>query len=154
MCCFYMFAPDNEAGYGVRHGRFGDITLAARIASTAIIASAGVDAERSKMYLDLIYTVLSEGIPGLLEATMNSFGYEYQSDFALRYIGEGRAAGKAEGNAEARIDIILQQLALRFGPLTDAVQARIRHARREQLDALLVQVLTAQTLDEALAPLR
>jgi hypothetical protein len=134
----------------IEHGRFGDITLAARVASTAIVASAGVDAERSNMYLDLIYTVLSEGIPGLLEATMNSFGYEYKSDFALRYIGEGRT----QGNTEARMDIILKQLALRFGPLTDAVQARIRHAQGAQLDALLEQVLTAQTLEEALAPLR
>jgi hypothetical protein len=138
----------------IEHRRLGNTTLAARIASTAIMASAGVDAERSKMYLDLIYTVLSEGIPGLLEATMNSFGYKYQSDFALRYLGEGRAEGRAEGNTEARIDIVLQQLTLRFGPLTDAVQACIRHAQRSQLDALLAQVLTAQTLDEALAPLR
>jgi Domain of unknown function (DUF4351) len=134
----------------IEHRRFGDTTLAARIASTAITASAGVDAERSKMYLDLIYTVLAEGIPGLLEATMNSFGYEYRSDFALRYIGEGRA----QGNTEARIDIILKQLALRFGPLTDAVQAWIRQAQAAQLDALLEQVVTARTLDEALAPLR
>lgn len=142
----------------IAHRRFRDTTLAARIASTAIMASASVDAERSKMYLDLIYTVLSEGIPGLLEATMNSFGYKYQSDFALRYLGEGRAEGRtegrAEGNTEARIDIILQQLTLRFGPLTEAVQACIRQAQRAQLDALLAQVLTAQTLDEALAPLR
>jgi hypothetical protein len=81
---------------------------------------------------------------------MNSFGYEYQSDFARRYFGEG----KAEGNAEARMEIILQQLTLRFGPLTDTVQACIRRAQRAQLDAVLAQILTAQTLDEALAPLR
>jgi hypothetical protein len=131
-------------------GRIGNIPLATRVAATAIIASAGIDAERSKLYIDLIFNCLTEGVPGLLEATMNSFGYKYRSDFARRYFGEG----KAEGDAEARMDIILQQLALRFGPLTDAVQACIRHAQRAQLDALLERVLTAQTLDEALAPLR
>jgi hypothetical protein len=134
----------------IEHGRIGDITLATRIANTAMLASAGIDAERSRLYIDLLPHCLAEGIPGLLEATMNSFGYEYRSDFARRYIGEGRA----EGKAEARMDIILKQLALRFGPLTDAVQACIRQAQGPQLDALLEQVLTAQTLDEALAPLR
>jgi hypothetical protein len=134
----------------IEHGQIGDITLAARIANTAMLASAGIDAERSKLYIDLLMRCLAEGIPGLLKATMNSFGYEYKSDFARRYFGEGRA----EGNAEARIEITLQQLTLRFGPLTDAVQACIRHAQRAQLDAVLAQILTAQTLDEALAPLR
>jgi hypothetical protein len=42
---------------------------------------------------------------------------------------------------------------LRFGPLPDAAQARVRHARDAQLDDLAERVLTAQTLDEALSAL-
>ena len=76
---------------------------------------------------------------------MNSLGYEYQSDFARRYFGQGKVEG--------RVEIILKQLALRFGLLTEAVQARVRSAQDAQLDAVAERVLTAQTLEEALSPL-
>ena len=88
---------------------------------------------------------------------MNSLGYEYQSDFARRYFGEGKAEGRTEGRmegkTEGRVEIILKQLALRFGPLPDATQTRVRSAQDAQLDAVAEQVLTAQTLEEALDPL-
>jgi hypothetical protein len=92
---------------------------------------------------------LFENAPEANESTMNSLGYEYQSNFARRYIAEG----KAEGRAEGRIEIILQQLTLRFGPLTEAVQARVRGAQDAQLNILAARVLTAQTLEEALREL-
>ncbi len=50
--------------------------------------------------------------------------------------------------------IALKLLTQRFGLLTEAVQACIRNAQATQLDALIEQVLTAQTLDEALTSLR
>ena len=133
----------------IEHGHSTDIALAARIASAAIVASADVDAERSKLYLDLILVSLSESAPGVLEATMNSLGYEYQSDFARRYV----AQGKAEGRAEGRVELVLKLLELRFGPLTGAVQARVHNAQDAQLDTVAERVLTTQTLEEALGPL-
>ncbi len=93
---------------------------------------------------------LLENAPEADENTMNSLGYEYQSNFARRYVAEGRAEGRAEG----QIEILLQQLTLRFGPLTEAVQAQIRAAQDAQLRTLAERVLTAQTLEEALAPTR
>jgi hypothetical protein len=75
---------------------------------------------------------------------MNSLGYEYQSDFARRYYGQGKAEG--------RVEIILKLLALRFGLLTEAVQARVRSAQDAPLDAVAERVLTAQTLEGALRP--
>jgi hypothetical protein len=129
----------------IEHGQSNDIPLVARIASAAILASAAIDAERSRLYLDLILISLSKSTPEALEATMNSLGYEYQSDFARRYFGQGKTEG--------RVEIILNQLALRFGPLTEAVQTRVRSAQDAQLDAVAERVLTAQTLEEALGPL-
>ncbi len=76
---------------------------------------------------------------------MNSLGYEYQSPFARRYFAEG----KEEGRAEGRVEIILRQLTLRFGLLTEPVQARVRGACETQLDDLAERILTARTLDEA-----
>ena len=127
--------------------------MAARIASTAIVASADLDAERSRLYLDLLLISLSQNAPERIEAVMNSLGYEYQSDFARRYVAQGKAEGKVEGKAEGRMEIVLKLLALRFGPLTEATQARIRSAQDAHLDAVAERVLTAQTLEEALSPL-
>lgn len=88
---------------------------------------------------------------------MNSLGFEYQSDFARRYVAQGRAEGKvegkAEGKAEGRVEMILKLLFLRFGPLTEAVQDHVRCARDAQIDAVAERMLTAQTLDEVLRPL-
>ena len=131
----------------IEYGQNADIPLAARIASAsaAIAASADIDAEHSRLYLDLILIALPQNVREALEATMNSLGYEYQSDFARRYFGQGKVEG--------RVEIILKQLALRFGLLTEAVQARVRSAQDAQLDAVAERVLTAQTLEEALSPL-
>jgi hypothetical protein len=105
------------------------------------------------LYLDFILIAIPQNVREALETTMNSLGYEYQSDFARRYFGQGKAEGKVEGKVEGRVEIILKQLALRFEPLTEAVQARVRSAQDTQLDAVAERVLTAHTLEEALSPL-
>jgi predicted transposase YdaD len=81
---------------------------------------------------------------------MNSLGYEYQSDFARRYFGEGKSEGRIEGRIEGRVEITLKLLALRFGPLPDATRTLVRSAQDAQVDAIAERLLTAQTLDEAL----
>jgi hypothetical protein len=133
----------------IEHGQSPDIPMAARIASAAILASADIDVERSRLYLDLILISLAQNAPEAFEATMNSLGYEYQSDFARRYYGQGKAEGKAEG----RIEIILKLLALRFGPLTEVDQTRVRGAQDAQLDAVAERMLTAKTLEEVVSQL-
>jgi len=132
----------------IGHRQNTDIPLAARIASAAILASADIDAESSRLYLDLLLVALFANASEELETTMikNSLGYEYQSHFARRYVAQGEAQGRLEG----RIDIILKLLALRFGPLTEAAQTRVRGAQDSQLDTLAERMLTAPTLEEAL----
>jgi hypothetical protein len=71
---------------------------------------------------------------------------EYQSEFARRYFGQGKAAGKAEG----RVEIVLELLATRYGMLSAAVETHVRGAVSAELDAIAKRVLTASTLDEAL----
>jgi hypothetical protein len=138
----------------IEHAQSTDSALAERSACVAIAASADIDSERSRLYLDLILVSLSKRAPGVLEAAMNSLGYEYQSDFARRYVAQGRAEGrvegKAEGRVEATVEIILRVVALRFGPLAEAVQARVRNAPGAQLDSVADRVLIAQTLEEVL----
>jgi hypothetical protein len=133
----------------IEHGRSTDIELAARIASTAILASAGVDAERSRLYLDLILMSLSEHARGAIQK-MNSLGFEYQSDFARKYVAQGRAEGKVEGKVEGKAELVIRLLTRRFGPLTADTQAQIRGAADSRINAIAERLLTAQSLEEAL----
>ena len=133
----------------IEHGQNPDTALAERIARAAIAATADIDADRSRLYIDLMLISLPGSIPETLEATMNSLGFEYQSDFARRYFGQG----KAEGLFEDRMELILKLLATRFGPLPDMVRTRVRGAQDAQLDSVAERMLTAQTLEQALGSL-
>jgi predicted transposase YdaD len=88
---------------------------------------------------------------------MNSLGFEYQSDFARRYVAQGKAEGLVEGRMEGRlegqVELILKLLAKRFGPLPDMARTRVRGAQDAQLDTVAERMLTAQTLEEALGSL-
>jgi flagellar biosynthesis/type III secretory pathway protein FliH len=54
--------------------------------------------DRSRFYYDLVYNSLNEAARRALEAMMK--GYEYQSDFAKKYVAQGRAEGHTEGLTE------------------------------------------------------
>jgi predicted transposase YdaD len=164
-----MYEPGYEDGAGegsmgtqqnfsaIEHGQSTDILLAKRIATAAILASAGIDVERSRLYLDLIQISFSQNIPEAFEITMNSLGYEYQGAFARRYYGQGKTEGQmegwAKGKAEGRMELILELLAFRFGPLTETAQARVRGAQDVQLNVVAERMLTAKTIEEALSQL-
>jgi hypothetical protein len=61
---------------------------------------------------------------------------------------EGEAKGRTEGRAEGRAEALVQQLALKFGPLDSAVLDTVRTATSDQLEAWTARILTANTLDE------
>ena len=50
---------------------------------------AGLDEERERLYLDLLLNSVNEAARRSLEAMMK--GYEYQSDFAKKYVAQGEA---------------------------------------------------------------
>jgi predicted transposase YdaD len=91
---------------------------------------------------------------------MKPAGYEFQSDFAKRYVAqgrqegreEGRVEGREEGRVEGRAALVIRQLTLRFGPVADEVRARIARATISELDDIGERLLTAPTLQEALGP--
>jgi predicted transposase YdaD len=81
---------------------------------------------------------------------MDPAKYAYQSEFAKRFVAQGEAKGREEGEASGRAAMVMKLLALRFGPLPDAVQARISETPIAELDAIGERLLTAQNLQEAL----
>jgi hypothetical protein len=141
--------PELAVLSAMAHGRSADTGKAVRIAVAAQQASLGLDEDRSRLYFDLVLASLSEAARQELR-NMDPAKYEYQSEFARRYVAQGRVEGKAEGQFEGRAALVVRQLTLRFGPLGNDVQARISAASIEDLDAIGERLLTAQSLREAL----
>ena len=111
------------------------------------------DSQRSRLYHDLILISLGTSAHQTFEDTMNSPKYEYRSELLRRYVGEGRQEGLIKGRMEGRVDLILELLARRFGPLEDEIQTRVRCAQEAQLGAVTDRMMTAQTLEQALGSL-
>lgn len=133
--------PELAVLSAMAHGCDMDSHKAAQIAAVAQRVTDMLDEDRSRLYFDLIIHSLSEAARRALQ-TMNPINYEYQSDFARRYVAQGRAEGRAA--------IVMQQLNIRFGPLPAEIQARIASSSSQQLDAIGERLLTASSLQEAL----
>jgi hypothetical protein len=137
--------PELAVLSALAHGQDEDATKAARIAFVAQLATLGLDAGRGRMYFDLVFKALSDAAQRELRA-MDPAKYEFQSDFAKRYIGLGRAEGQAEGRAA----LLQRLLTRRFGPLPPEVAERLATATIDELDAIGERLLSAPSLEEAL----
>ena len=79
--------------------------------------------DRTKPYYDLVYNSLNAAARRALEAMMK--GYEYQSDFAKKYVAQGRTEGRVEGRTEEAARNLLTVLQVRGIAVPDAVRERI-----------------------------
>ena len=77
------------------HGETGQ---GATIAATVLPAIRELDDDKARLYYDLVYNSLNEAARRALETMMK--GYEYQSEFAKKYVAQGRAEGRTEGRTE------------------------------------------------------
>ncbi len=78
-------------------------------------------------------------------------GYEYQSDFARKYVAQGRAEGRAEGRVEGRAEDLLTVLDVRGIVVPEATRQRI--LAEKDLDLLqrwLKRAILAPSLAEIL----
>jgi hypothetical protein len=105
----------------------GETKQGATIAATVLPAIRGLDDERARLYYDLVYNSLNEAARRSMEAMMK--GYEYQSDFAKKYVAQGRTEGHTEGRTEGRTEeaarALLTVLRVRGIAVPDAVRERI-----------------------------
>ncbi len=102
------------------HGETGQGTT---IAAAVLPAILELDDERARLYYDLVYNSLNEAARRALEAMMK--GYEYQSDFAKKYVAQGRSEGRSEGRAEGTAQALLTVLRVRGIAVPDTVRERI-----------------------------
>jgi uncharacterized protein DUF4351 len=144
-------SPELAVLSAMSHGHHKNPERAAEIASVARSVVATLDPDRSKIYLDLIMSSLSEAARAAL-GQMDARKYEYKSDFARHYVAQGRAEGIEQGRAEGRAALIVRMLRSKFGALDAEVEARIQHASIAELEMIGDRLLVARTLQDALAP--
>ena len=126
---------------------YGDTEQAASIAGAVLPAITGLDDERARFYYDLVYNSLGEAARRALEAMMK--GYEYQSDFAKKYVAQGRDQGRVEEAARA----VLTALRVRGIPVPEATRERILAQKNPEClerwhERAIVAASLAEVLDE------
>lgn len=72
------------------------------LAMAALVAAGRLDPERGLLNTDLVLRALGDAAHKVMEALMSDTRYEYQSEFAKKYFGQGLAEGLAEGREEGR----------------------------------------------------
>jgi hypothetical protein len=101
----------------------GEDEQGATIAAAVLPAIRGFDDDRVKLYCDLVYNSLNEAARRALEAMMK--GYEYQSDFAKKYVAQGLTEGLTKGRAEEAARAVLTVLRVRGIAVPDDIRERI-----------------------------
>jgi hypothetical protein len=124
----------------------GNTEQGTTIVNAVFSAIENLDKGQAKFYYDLVYNSLDEAARLALGKTMK--GYQYQSDFAKRYVAEGEAKGRAEGEAEA----LLTVLEARGFAVSDAVRERILAEKDpERLKGWLKKAVIAPSADAVVA---
>jgi predicted transposase YdaD len=131
----------------------GDTSQGETIAAAVLPVIRDLDDDRTRLYYDLVYNSVNEAARRTLEAMMKA--YEYQSDFARKYVAQGRAEGRAEGRLEGRVEgrteeaarALLTVLRARGIPVPDHVRERIlAQDEPEQLERWLEKAAVAASV--------
>jgi hypothetical protein len=117
------------------------------IAEVAIEAISQLPVDRRQLYLDVILMALPAATRRILEARMQ--GYEYQSDFARKYYGQGRKEGRQKGRKEGRKEgrheglraAVVALARTKLGELSDDDLAAIEAVSDQRLLTELVTLL-------------
>src|SRR5436309_976454 len=125
----------------------GETEQGETIAAAVLPAIQGLDDDRVRFYYDLVYNSLNEAARRALEVMMKD--YEYQSDFANKYVAQGRAEGRAETAARN----VLTVLRARGLAVPDAIRERILSQKDPErlerwLEKAAVAASVAAVLDE------
>lgn len=123
----------------------GEGEQGAAIGAAVLPAVGALDEDRARFYGDLVLACLNEAARRALETIMK--GYEYQSEFAKKYVAQGREEGRSEEAARA----LLTVLRVRGLALPEAARERIL-AQKEPapLERWLEKALVATSIEEVL----
>jgi hypothetical protein len=129
----------------------GDTEQGATIAAAVLPAIQGLDEDRASFYYDIMYNSLNEAARRALETMMK--GYEYQSDFAKKYVAQGLTEGLTKGRTEEAARNLLTVLRARNIAVPDEVRERILAQKDPErlerwLEKAAVATSVAAVLDE------
>ena len=97
--------------------------------------------DKQKLYWDVILAGMPELVRQILEARMIK-GYQYQSDFARKYIALGREEGREAGREEGRADGIRSAILTLVCARLPALRAELERRLADLPEARLLQLLT------------
>jgi hypothetical protein len=135
--------------------------MAHRDLETAVAAEAGLDGlpeDKQRLYWDVILLSLPDALRQVLEVRMLE-GYEYQSDFARKYYGQGREEGLKKGREEGLEKglekgreeglrhAVLALICARLPELRDELEARLQDRSEAELVQLITELGKAQDAD-------
>jgi hypothetical protein len=122
----------------------GETEQGAAIAAAVLPAILKLDDDRGRLYYDLLYNSFNEA--ARREMLMIK-GYEYQSDFAKKYVAEGLARGRTQEAARN----LLSVLRVRGIAVPDGVRERIlAETEPERLERWLEKAVIAASVNEIL----
>lgn len=120
-------------------GTDGDKVLSAFLAGVETISG-----DQANLYTDLVLMTLPAAARARLEELMTTGTYEYKSDFARRYYGQGRAEGEATA--------VLEVLAVRGIEVPDSARERITGCTDlDQLETWVRLAVTVSAIEELFA---
>lgn len=112
-------------------------------AEAAEAGMAGLPEDKQQLYWDVIMSALPDAIRQGLEARMLK-GYEYQSDFARKFYGQGREEGIQKGHQQGLRDAVLVLVCARLPELRDELEARLQGRPEAELVQLITELGKAQ----------
>jgi hypothetical protein len=133
----------------------GDTEQGATVAHAVLPAILELDDDRTRLYYDLVYNSLNDAARRALEAKMK--GYEYQSDFAKKYVAEGLTQGITQGLTQGRTEeaarALLTVFRVRGISVPDSARERILAQKDPErlerwLEKAIVAASVAAVLDE------
>lgn len=135
-------APELAVLSVVAHGKGANAVSVGRAALSACVS---LDDERARLYVDLIFFHLSEVARAALVGEMDLKNYEYQSEFAQKYLSQG----KAEGELKAKADAVLTVLEARRMVVAPEIRERITGASElAVLQHWLVRAATVAAVED------
>jgi len=122
----------------------GETEQGAAIAAAVLPAILKLDDDRARLYYDLLYNSFNEAVR---REMLMIKGYEYQSDFAKKYVAQGRAEGRTQEAARN----LLSVLRVRGIAVPDGARERIlAETDPERLERWLDKAVVAASVNEVL----
>jgi hypothetical protein len=129
----------------------GDTEAGLAVGRAALAGVRALDDDHARLYTDIVFKRVGAEVRAALEGLMGIETYEYQSEFARRYVAKGREEGRQEGRQEGRAEAVLTVLDARGVALTADERAQVLAcADVSTLDAWLRRAVMAKTAEDVL----